>query len=681
MREIMKLTDWRVEQDEKDIAWVYFDKANSSTNILSTSTWDELEGIIEHFEKETPAGVVITTAKTSGFIAGADVKEIAAMSNDEEVRAYITKGQRILKRIESLSCPTLALIRGFCLGGGTELALACKYRVAEDRKDTRIGLPEVMLGIQPGWGGTIRLPRLIGPIKALELLVSGQTLRGKQALRMGVIDYLLPERELVRAASQIIIAHEKRHQPAIYNELFQFKPFRIPVAKMVRNAVAKRAKPEHYPAPYSIIDNWERLGTHTNAGYQEELDSIIKLANDNTSKNLFRVFFLQENLKSQGKASYFNPQHVHVIGAGTMGGDIAAYCAMQEMRVTLQDKSPESLARALKRAYDDFKKHLKDERLVRHYMDFLIPDLKGDGIAKADVIIEAVFEDLKVKQAIFKNLEARAPEHAILATNTSSIPLDEINTVMQRPSRLVGIHFFNPVAKMQLVEVVYGEKTDKRIQQDAMAFVTKIKHLPLAVKSSPGFLVNRVLMPYLMEAMQLLQEGVTPLDIDNAAVNFGMPMGPVELADVVGLDICLSVAEHLIDTFDVTIPDQLRNKVKAGEVGKKSGKGFYNWEKGKKVKPAPTENSTQVSEEQIQNRLILRFINEAMACLREGIVKTADEIDTGVIFGTGFAPFRGGPLHYAKTIGISRVQTELTEYKQQYGERFAPDEGWVDAAY
>ncbi len=681
MKEIMKLADWRVEQDEKGIAWVYFDKANSSTNTLGSETLHELDAIVNHFEQEQPVGLVITTAKKSGFIAGADIKEISAMKDQDEVHAYLEKGQNVFRRIEALPFPTLALIRGFCLGGGTELSLACDYRIAEDRKDMRMGLPEVMLGIQPGWGGTVRLPRLIGPANAIELMLSGRSLRGKQAKRMGMIDYLLPERELFRAASQVILSREKKHKPASYNEIFRFKPLRMLFAKIIRKTLAKKALQEHYPAPYSIVDNWEKYGTYTNAGYKAEVDSIVDLAVHDTSKNLFRVFFLQENLKGQGKVSNFKAKHVHVIGAGTMGADIAAYCVMQGLQVTLQDKSPEYIAKAIKRTYDGFKKRLKDKRLVRHYMDLLTPDINGDGIRKADVIIEAVFEDLTVKQEIFKVVEQRAAEHAILATNTSSIPLDEINAVMQRPSRLVGIHFFNPVAKMQLVEVVHGEKTDARIKNDAMSFVAQIKRLPLAVKSSPGFLVNRVLMPYLMEAMQLLQEGVSPSAIDKAAVVFGMPMGPVELADVVGLDICLSVAEHLSGTFAVVIPDELSDRVKAGNLGKKTGKGFYSWEKGRVVRPPPSEQKTNMPEQQIQNRLILRFVNEAMACLREGIVMTADEVDTGVIFGTGFAPFRGGPLNYAKTVGLPHIKSELEQYTQQYGDRFTPDAGWQDAAY
>jgi 3-hydroxyacyl-CoA dehydrogenase/enoyl-CoA hydratase/3-hydroxybutyryl-CoA epimerase len=681
MKEIMKLTDFRVEQDENGIAWVYFDKANSSTNTLGTAVLNELEAIIEHFEQEPPAGLVITTAKKSGFIAGADIKEISNMKEEQQVRDYLAKGQGLFSRIEKLKCRTVALIRGFCLGGGTELSLACDYRIAEDRKDMRMGLPEVMLGIQPGWGGTVRLPRLIGATKALELMVSGRALRGKQAQRIGLVDYLLPERELFRAASQVILKKDKKRYPAVYNRLFNYKLFRMPIAKLVRKSIAKRALREHYPAPYSIVDNWEACGTHNEQGYKLEVESIIKLAAGNTSRNLFRVFFLQESLKGQGKVSRFKAKCVHVIGAGTMGADIAAHCAMQGLQVTLQDRSAEYIAKAFKRIAGSYKKILKDPRLVNKYMDYLTPDIKGEGVSKADVIIEAVFEDLKAKQDIFKDLEQRAPKHAILATNTSSIPLDEINTAMQQPQRLVGIHFFNPVAKMQLVEVVHGAKTDESIKNDAQAFVAQIKKLPLAVKSSPGFLVNRVLMPYLMEAMQLLQEGVSPTAIDKAAVKFGMPMGPVELADVVGLDICLSVAEHLIDTFDVTIPDDLKNRVKAGNLGKKSGKGFYNWENGKPSKSSVGAQNKSMPQAQIQNRLILRFVNEAMACLREGIVATADEVDTGVIFGTGFAPFRGGPLNYAKTQGVPHIQSELEQYSKQYGDRFAPDQGWQDATY
>jgi 3-hydroxyacyl-CoA dehydrogenase/enoyl-CoA hydratase/3-hydroxybutyryl-CoA epimerase len=681
MIELPHFENWKVDLDQQGIAWVYFDKVDATANTLGDAQLAELEKIIGYFEQHPPTGIVLASGKKSGFIAGADIERIRELKTPEEAMAFVTHGQHLLDRFAHLPCTKVAMIQGFCLGGGLELSLCCDYLIAEERKDTRIGLPEVMLGIQPGWGGTVRLLRRTGPIKGLELIMTGQTLRGKQALRCGMIDYLVPLRVLKRAAAQLILTKPAKKKPPIWNEVFLLKPFRSLLAHFMRSQVAKKAKKEFYPAPYEMLANWEKFGVHGDEGFKAEIESIGRIATHETCKNLIRVFFLQEAAKSSGKISNFKAKHVHVIGAGVMGGDIAAWCAMQGLSVTLQDQSAERIAPAFKRAADNLVKLVKEPRLVRHYMDLLTADIEGKGVATADVIIEAVFEDLKVKQEIFKSVEKRAKEGAILATNTSSIPLDEINTVLDRPSRLVGIHFFNPVGQMQLVEVVAGEKTDKRFFNDALAFVLQIKKLPLAVKSAPGFLVNRVLTPYLLEAVQLIKEGVKPEDIDKAAVDFGMPMGPIELADVVGLDICMSVADHLKGVFEVDIPPELSQKVAEGHLGKKTGQGFYKWIKGKALKNPPSDGVGKLPMIVIQNRLVMRLLNESMACLREGIVDTPDAVDTGIIFGTGFAPFRGGPLHYAQTLGYSSVRDMLDRFTAEFGSRFTPDLGWKDGSH
>ncbi|MCX7125131.1 MAG: 3-hydroxyacyl-CoA dehydrogenase NAD-binding domain-containing protein, partial [Gammaproteobacteria bacterium] len=360
--------------------------------------------------------------------------------------------------------------------------------------------------------------------------------------------------------------------------------------------------------------------------------------------------------------------------AGTMGGDIAAWCAAQVLRVTLQDQSPEKIEPAIKRAYQLFQKKLRLPRLVQAAMDRLQADEQGLGIEKADIIIEAVFENLAVKQEIFRNAELKAKPTAILATNTSSIPLEEIATALKNPSRLVGVHFFNPVDKMPLVEVVYGEQTTDETVYSAAAFVGVISRLPLPVASHPGFLVNRVLMPYLMEAMTLYEEGVPAAVIDRAAVNFGMPMGPIALADKVGLDVCLSVAENLSKYFGGKVPDRLKSMVQAGRLGVKSGQGFYKYVQGKQVKAGKANMDAAPSD--ITDRMILRMLNEAVACLDEKVVSDADLLDAGMIFGTGFAPFLGGPMEYAKTRGIKTVIARLDGFAKQYGDRFKPHAGW-----
>lgn len=669
---------WSLQLDENEIAWLYFDRKGENANTLNNAALDELSDAIDMCVANPPKGLIIASAKKSGFIAGADVREIQQLTTPELVEAFLRKGQGVCAKLSKVSFPTMAYIQGFCLGGGLELSLSCDYRIAEDRPDTKIGLPEVLLGIAPGWGGTVRLPRVTGVANALEMMLTGKTLRAKAAKAAGIVDECLPARVMQLAAVNIILNKPPKRRLPILNEIFRVQPMRTLLATFMRKQVEKRAKPSQYPSPFSIIENWEKIGTFTDEGFEAEIRSLTQLACNDTTKNLIRIFFLQEKLKEAAKQSRYKAKHVHVIGAGTMGGDIAMWCAMQGIRVTLQDTSLGRIAQIVKKFSDDLKKRVREPVKVMHYRDLLIPDPKGEGIEFADVIIEAVFENLEVKQKIFRDAESRAKQTAILATNTSSIPLDEINQVMSNPSRLVGIHFFNPVAKMQLVEVIHGKITDAMVMKDALSFVAQIKKLPLSVKSAPGFLVNRCLTPYLLEAVALYDEGVSPTMIDKAAVNFGMPMGPIELADIVGLDICLSVAEHLKGKMEVNIPATLLQRVKDGHLGKKSSKGFYTWSGGKPVKPAVSADPNGVSEDAIQNRLVLRFMNEAMACLRERIVETADNVDAGIIFGTGFAPFRGGPLHYAQTVSPAVVVDQLERCAKEYGARFTPDLGWKD---
>jgi len=432
----------------------------------------------------------------------------------------------------------------------------------------------------------------------------------------------------------------------------------------MRKQLNAKANPKHYPAPFDALDNWEHVGVEGQEAYDREAKSCAKLFFSDTCQNLVRVFFLQEKLKGLAKDIHYKPRHVHVIGAGTMGGDIAAWCALQGFTVTLQDVEPRFIAPAIKRAYNLYKDKLKERNLVQQAMDRLIPDVQGLGIARADIIIEAVVENLDVKQKIFKMVEEKAKPTAIMATNTSSIPLDEINTVLQHPERLVGIHFFNPVAKMLLVEVVQGNKTSQDIMDKSISFVRQIDRLPLPVKSSPGFLVNRILMPYMLESIELLNEGVPMTAIDKAMTDFGMPMGPITLADTVGLDVCLSVAKYLGQYFHTPVPQRLVDLVEKGKLGRKTGQGFYQYDKrGKQIKPH--EETYDKPLEPIADRLVLRMLNEAFACLREGVVANGDLLDAGMIFGTGFAPFRGGPIHYAKSQGIEQLYQQFV--KQQAG--------------
>ncbi|KTD20263.1 yfcX enoyl CoA hydratase [Legionella lansingensis] len=664
---------WELQTDADHIAWLAIDRQDTAINSINHDVLDELNHLLQEIgQRSNLKGLVIYSGKKKGFIAGADVNAFSQFTTPAEAVDFLRKGQIVFSRLEALTIPTVAMIDGFCMGGGLELALACDYRIATDDPDTRLGLPEIMLGIHPGWGGTVRLPRLIGGFNALaNVILTGAPLSAEKAKRLGIVDDIVPLRQLRRAATYFIRHKPPKHKPSFVQSLTNFSWIRNLLAPLLRYNVAKRVSKNHYPAPYAVIELWEKEGGHGERAYLKEADSVEQLVSQgSTAANLIRAFLLRERMKAFAKDSDFKAGHVHVIGAGVMGGDIAAWCALRGITVTLQDKSHLQIAPAIGRAQALFKKKLRKPRLIQAAMDRLIPDPEGHGIARADVIIEAVFENLAVKQDIMRDVEARAKKDAIIATNTSSIPLDEISQVMTNPKRLVGIHFFNPVAKMELVEVVSSSKTAKEVGQQACAFVSQIGRIPLPVKSSPGFLINRVLMPYLMECVQLLEEGYKGEEIDYAAQEFGMVMGPVELADTVGMDVCLAVAENLTSHFGGTVPQRLREMVKEGKLGRKSGQGFYRYKNGKPIKQKVKDIKAS---KDIANRLILRMVNEAASCLREGVVADSDLLDGGMIFATGFAPFRGGPMNYAKQFGHDKLNELFAKLEAQYGERFKAD--------
>ncbi|CAM2756200.1 enoyl CoA hydratase [Legionella steigerwaltii] len=664
---------WDLQRDSDNILWLALDRKDTSVNSINEEVLDELNSLLHEISQDKNAiGLIVYSAKEKGFIAGADVNSFSKFATPAQAVDFLRKGQAVFARLQALTIPSVAMIDGFCMGGGYELALACTYRVASDEKDTRIGLPEVMLGIHPGWGGSVRLPQLIGGFNALsQIILTGSAVPAAKAKSLGMVDDVVPVRQLKRAAVYFIKNKPPRHKPSFVQGLTNKAWLRKPIAALMRRNVAKRVRKEHYPAPYAIVDLWEKEGGMGDRAYLKEIDSVEHLVSTGiTSKNLIRAFSLRERLKGFAKGSDFKASHIHVIGAGVMGGDIAAWCALRGLRVTLQDQSYAQIAPAIGRAHALYKKKLRKPRLIQAAMDNLIPDPEGHGIARADVIIEAVFENLAVKQEIMKAVEKLAKKDAIIATNTSSIPLDEMSSVMSNPNRLVGIHFFNPVAKMDLVEVVSSTKTSKKVELNSCAFVNQIGKLPLPVKSSPGFLVNRVLMPYLMECVQLLDEGYSAETIDEAALSFGMFMGPVELADTVGLDVGLAVAENLTSHFGGTVPQKLRDMVKDGKLGRKTGKGFYQYKNGKPIKKQPNKPI----DPHIADRLILRMVNESAACLREGVVADADLLDAGMIFATGFAPFRGGPMNYAKDFGANNLENLFKTLESKYGKRFKVDE-------
>ena len=667
------LQHWRTEKDQDGILWCHLDQKNTSTNTVSSAVLDELETILKSLDDNLPKGVVILSGKSHGFIAGADVKEFTKIDTQDEALQLIQRGQRVYDRLEQLSCPTVALINGFCLGGGLELALACDYRIADDDPKIKLGLPEVKLGIHPGFGGTVRLPRLIGAPNAMDMMLTGRALSSRAAKKIGLVDYAVPTRHLFMAARETVLKPPKKKKLSLLLRLSNHRLVRPWLAKYLRKQVAQKAAQKHYPAPYAIIDLWERYFDQPGKMLTEERNSDARLVTNDTARNLVRVFFLQEQLKTVGDKNLIQPRHVHVVGGGVMGGDIAAWCALQGLTVTIQDRSEETLARVYQRAYKLYQKKLKVPRLIQAALDRLVPDIDGLGIPQADVIIEAIFEDIKAKQELFKDLEAKAKPDALLATNTSSIPLETIGEALQNPSRLVGLHFFNPVAMMQLVEIVQGKNTDAQVAAKAMAFTRHIDKLPVPVTSTPGFLVNRILMPYLLEAVIMESEGISAATIDASALDFGMPMGPIELADTVGLDICLHVAENLAQAYAVEVPQRLKKLVADGKLGQKSGSGFYQYKNGKKVKTS----GGSINQEAI-DRMVLRFANEAVACHREKVVTGIEMLDAGIIFGTGFAPFRGGPMNYIQSQGAGKLQNRMQELMGKYGARFNPDAGWQD---
>jgi 3-hydroxyacyl-CoA dehydrogenase/enoyl-CoA hydratase/3-hydroxybutyryl-CoA epimerase len=668
---------FKLTRDGDGIAWLLFDREGVSANTLSAEVIEEFNAVLAVLEAERPAGIVIRSAKKSGFIAGADVNAFRGASDAQAVESEIGRAHAVIDRLEALRIPTVALIHGFCLGGGLEVALACQMRIAIE--GARFGFPEVMLGLHPGLGGTVRLTHRINPLQAMTLMLTGKTIDARKAKALGLVDAVTQERHVRNAVRDAVFGKLKRAKSGVLNPALNFGAVRRFLAKRMRKEAEKAAPHANYPAPYALIRLWEKHGDDRAAMLAAEQRSFAHLMVTETAQNLIRVFFLREQMKKLAGGDN-KVKHVHVIGAGAMGGDIAAWCAHQGLRVTLADMKPAPIAGAIKRAVDLFGKIIRNKPAARDVLDRLMPDLDGEGVRTADLIIEAVPEKLELKQKVYAGLEPRMKPGAILATNTSSIPLQDLRTTLTSPQRLVGLHFFNPVSRLQLVEVVSHDAVDAQVLREAQAFVGAIDRLPLPVKSSPGFLVNRALTPYMLEAMVLLDEKVDKTVIDAAAKQFGMPMGPIELADQVGLDICLAVGDMLRSKFGDLLPPTpawLRDMVARGELGRKSGRGFYVWKDGKLDKPSPEANGPQPTPEMI-DRLMLPMSNVCVACLREGIVDDADVVDGAMIFGTGYAPFRGGPLNYARARGVDNVVATLRTLAAKYGDRFAPDDGWTN---
>ncbi|MBW8368542.1 MAG: enoyl-CoA hydratase/isomerase family protein [Arenimonas sp.] len=669
----LRLAHWQANRRPDGILVLTLDRSDQGVNALSRGVLDELEAMIERIALELPKGIVIISGKAAGFIPGADIKGFEEIAAKGLVEDWIRRGQLVFQKLAELRCPTVAAIHGHCMGGGTEIALACRYRIASRDEKTRIGLPEIKLGIYPGWGGSVRAPRLIGAPAAMDLMLTGRSLSASAAKAMGLVDRVVEPANLLDEA--VKLAQRGTTRPPKQRLLAWATNTglgRALLAPQMTKQVARKARKEHYPAPFVLIDTWRRSGgLPIHAALKAEAKSVVKLAGTPTAHNLVRVFFLMDRLKGLGGKDR-GIQKVHVVGAGVMGGDIAAWCALRGFDVTLQDREMKFIQPALDRAAALFAKKVKDEAKRAATSARLKADVEGAGVADADLVIEAIFENLEAKQALFAKVEETLKPGAILVSNTSSIPLTDLRTGRKDPARFAGLHYFNPVALMPLVEIVRHDQLDPETERRLAAFCRAIDKLPIPVAGTPGFLVNRILAPYMQEAIIAFSEGIPGPVIDKVALKFGMPMGPIELVDTVGLDVAASVGKIMADFHGQVLPEAF--KVEEGRRGKKDGQGLYKWENGRAVKPEVAKDYQ--APEDLEDRLILPLLNEAVSCLHDGVVADADLLDAGVIFGTGFAPFRGGPIQHIKAVGADKLKARLDTLHTRYGARFKPRAGW-----
>jgi 3-hydroxyacyl-CoA dehydrogenase/enoyl-CoA hydratase/3-hydroxybutyryl-CoA epimerase len=674
----LRTRHWRVEARADGVVVVAIDRDGQAVNAISQAMLIELDALLERLAIDPPRGVVFRSAKPTGFVAGADVREFQQFDARGTVNDALFRGQQTLQKLAALPCPTVAAIHGYCMGGGTELALACRYRIASSDASTRIGLPEVKLGIFPGWGGSVRLPRLVGAPAAMDMMLTGRTLSANAARAIGLVDRVVDAAALVDAAA--VLALKGTTRPLKQRALAWASNTWIArqlLAPMLAKQVAARAPKAHYPAPYALIETWRRAGGGIQALLATERKAVAKLATTPAARNLLRVFFLQERLKSQGSGDS-RIARVHVVGAGVMGGDIAAWSAYKGFEVTLADREPRFVDAALERAQALFAKKVKDAAKRPAVAARLRGDVAGEGATTADLVLEAIVERADAKRDLYTAVEPAMKPDALLATNTSSIPLVDLRGHLQRPAQFAGLHFFNPVAMMPLVEIVRHDAMAAETQQRLAAFCRKLDKLPVVVAGTPGFLVNRVLFPYMLEAATAFAEGIPGAAIDRAAKRFGMPMGPIELIDTVGLDVAAGVARELAPFLGLQVPAALSAPPEAGKRGRKDGQGLYKWVDGKAVKPPLPKDYAAPSD--LEDRLVLALLNEAVAALDDGVVEDADLLDAGVVFGTGFAPFRGGPIQYVRETGAAVLLSRLRELQARHGDRFAPRPGWESPA-
>ena len=636
---------WQLRHDPDGIAWLTLDCAGDGPNTLGRAVLEEFGQVLDALDAAPPRGLVLRSGKPAGFAAGADLREFDGYRDADEVASLIRHVHGLFARLEAAPWPVACVIHGHCLGGGLELALACHWRVAHDLPSTRLGFPEVRLGIYPGFGGTLRATRRLGGPAALGLMLTSRTLAARAARAAGLVDAVAGTHESPDWLARRAVLAGRRSRPGWFAQLSNSAAARAVIAPLIRRQTAQKVRADHYPAPFRLIEHWRLDGGDAARMLEGEAREVAGLLTGEVSRNLRRVYFATEQLKSLGRQNAAPVAHrLHVEGAGVMGGDIAAVAALAGLEVTLHDLDAARIDAALARARGLFARRLKTpaERLAA--AGRLIADPAGDGVARADVLIEAVIEDAGVKRTLFAALEARLPAHALLATNTSALPLETLASALDDPGRLIGLHFFNPVPRMPLVEVVHGEASTPAAVARGCALAVQLGKYPLPCRSQPGFLVNRVLAPYLLAALRLLLAGTPAATLDAAAVGFGMPVGPIELADTVGLDVC----RHVLVTLGPAEPAAaaaLDARIAAGRLGRKSGQGFYAWKDGKVRRPAAA-TGTPAELAALADAMLAPLLDACERALADGVVASAEQLDAGVILGTGFAPFRGGPLRY-----------------------------------
>lgn len=696
---------WHLEVDDQGLATLTLDVPDKKLNVFTQEVLEELDDLVGDLaQRRDIACLVLVSGKEGGFIAGADIDMIAGMTDPAEAEAGAREGQRIFNAWERLPFPTIAAIRGTCVGGGTELALASSYRLLSDRDDYRIGLPEIRLGILPGFGGCTRLPRLIGLPEALDIILAGKTIHPKKAYKLGVGDALMPDRGFLRHVRDF--AMDKRWKKRD-KDGFDLKKLLLQGNALGRKVVFDKARSNvlertggHYPAPLRAIEVIRTgLEDGMEAGFDAEARAIGELAVSTPCKNLIHVFRLtQQDAKRWGGAEGAEGLEISeaaVLGAGVMGGGIAQLVAHEaEIPVRLKDIAEEPLASGMEEAASLFgklkKKRRIDEPERRRKMALLRPTLDYSGFGRVDLVVEAVVEKMEVKQNVFAEVEAQVPDHAVLASNTSSLSIADIGAKTRRPERVVGMHFFNPVHKMPLVEVIASEHSSPEAVNTVFEFSRRLGKTPVLVRDAPGFLVNRLLMFYSIEALWLLDEGYRIEDVDRILDGWGMPMGPFALTDEVGIDVATKVAHILYDAFTdrLELPDWLDRMPERERLGKKNGKGFYTYDGRERQDPDPEAYEILGVEPTVDDpdpryvvdRTVLRMVDEAARCLDEGIVETASRVDVAMILGTGFPPFRGGLCRWADREGLDAIVGALERFARQVDDRYAPSDALRAAA-